>query len=283
MISPSPGAPPASSEKPLPFVTVITPAYNAARYIAEAIDSIRAQTYSHFEHIIVDDCSTDDTGQILARYAQLDRRIRVLRNEANLGIAGSRNKGLSVARGKYIMWQDADDISMPYRMQEQVELLERNPDVGIVGGALRFFDETGEHTERRYLTDDAALRKVIFRYSPVSQGAAMIRKSVLDRCGQYRYLAAEDLDMLFQIGRISRLANLDKVVLRYRQSTTSATYSRLRLMERNTLAIRRQNFRRGYRLSVWDVLFNLAQLGSLYLLPGRARLWLFKKLRDRKV
>ena len=131
MISPSPGPPPASSEKPLPFVTVITPAYNAARYIAEAIDSIRAQTYSHFEHIIVDDCSTDDTRQILARYAQLDRRIRVLRNEANLGIAGSRNKGLSVARGKYIMWQDADDISMPYRMQEQVELLERALEAAI--------------------------------------------------------------------------------------------------------------------------------------------------------
>ena len=267
----------------MPLVTVITPAYNAAKYVAEAIDSILAQTYGHFEHVIIDDCSTDDTYQIVRRYAQTDGRITVLRNETNLGIAGSRNRGLSVARGKYIMWQDADDISMPYRMQEQVELLERNPDVGIVGGALRFFDDTGDHRERRYPTDDATMRKVIFRYSPVSQPAAMVRKAVLDRCGEYRYPPTEDLDMLFQIGRISRLANLDKVVLRYRESATSATYSRLRLMEKNTLMIRRQNLGHGYRVSAWDLVFNVAQLGSLFLLPARTRLWVFKKLRDSKV
>src|SRR5713101_7136716 len=267
------------TENQEPLVSVITPAYNAARYIAEAIDSILAQTYDNFEHIIIDDGSTDETYQIVTRYAQKDGRITAGQNEVNRGIAETRNKGLSLARGKYIMWQDADDISMPYRMREQVELLERNPDVGIVGGGLRFFDQTGEHRERRYLTDDAAMRKVIFRYSPIAQPAAMIRKDILDQCNEYRYPPTEDLDMLFQIGRISKFANLTKIVLKYRESTTSATYSRLRVMERNTLMIRRQNLGRGYRLSLRDLLFNVAQLGAIYLLPARVRLWLFKKIR----
>jgi hypothetical protein len=141
----------------------------------------------------------------------------------------------------------------------------------------------GEQSERHYLTDDAAMRKVIFRYSPVSQGAAMIRKTTLDRCGDYQHVSAEDLDMLFRIGRISKLANLDKVVLRCRETATSATYSRLRVMEKTTLKVRRHHLRGGYPVSLVDLLYNLAQLTTLYLLPTRMRVWLFKKLRDRQI
>jgi glycosyltransferase involved in cell wall biosynthesis len=262
---------------------VITPAYNAASYIAAAVESVLAQTYREFEYIIVDDCSTDGTYEIIARYAEQYGCIKVVRNSVNLGIAGSRNRGLSLARGKYVMWQDADDVSLPYRMKEQVDLLERNPDVGIVGGGLRFFGHEGENRQRHYLTDDAAMRKIIFRYSPVAQPAAMVRKSVLDRCGEYRYPPTEDLDMLFRIGRISKFANLNKIVLNYRESPTSATYSRLRLMERNTLRIRMRNLWRGYSISSLDLLFNVLHMAALYLVPARTKLWLFSRLRDRRI
>ena len=111
----------------------------------------------------------------------------------------------------------------------------------------------------------------------------MIRKSFLDQCGPYRYPPTEDLDMLFQIGRLSRFANLAQVVIKYRESPTSATYTRLRVMEKNTLMIRWRNMGRGYPLSFRDVGYNLAQAGALYLLPGKTKIWLFKKLRDRRI
>jgi len=266
-----------------PLVSVVTPAYNAARYIREAIESVRAQTYRNFEHIVIDDGSTDETFEIASQFARLDARLCCDRNERNLGIAETRNRGIALARGKYLMWQDADDISLPYRMREQVDLLERNQDVGIVGGGLRIFDETGDLGERMYLTGDAAMRRVIFRHSPVSQPAAMIRMSVLQKCGRYMYPPTEDLDMLFRIGRVSRFANLDKVVVRYRESPTSATSSRLRIMEKNTLMIRRRNLGTGYPFSALDLLYNLVQLTALYLLPAKSKLWLFKAIRDKGV
>lgn len=273
-----------SSSHGLPLVSVITPAYNAAPYIADAIESILRQTYTHFEHIVIDDCSTDATWSIVQDRARRDSRIRAERNSRNLGIAGTRNRGVALAAGKYVMWQDADDLSMPDRMEEQVAMLESDPEVGIVGGSLRFFDDAGERRERRYLTDDAAMRRVIFRHSPVAQPAAMLRKSVLEQCGEYRYPPTEDLDMLFRIGRISRFANLDKVVLKYRESPGSATATRLRLMEKNTLLIRARNWRLGgYPVSARDVLYNFAHAGTLYLVPARVKLWLFRKLRDHEL
>ena len=146
-----------------PLVTVITPAYNAEKFIVEAIDSVLNQTYKEFEYIIIDDCSTDKTLKIAQTYAKKDKRVRVYKNEKNLGIAGNRNKGVSLAKGKYIMWQDADDISISDRMENQVNILEKNKDMGIVGGALLFFDEKGEHGRREYPTNDLELRKIIYR------------------------------------------------------------------------------------------------------------------------
>ena len=263
-----------------PLVTVITPAYNAEKFIVEAIDSVLNQTYKEFEYIIIDDCSTDKTLKIAQTYAKKDKRVRVYKNEKNLGIAGNRNKGVSLAKGKYIMWQDADDISISDRMENQVNILEKNKDMGIVGGALLFFDEKGEHGRREYPTNDLELRKIIYRYSPVAQPAAMIRKSILDECGEYKYPPTEDLDMSFRIGRISKFANLDKIVIKYRESEGSATYSQLRRMEKNTLKIRWNNRSSGYRVGLKDIFFNLAQAVSLFLIPSKLKIALFKKIRN---
>lgn len=267
-------------------VSVITPAYNAGKYIRETIESILNQTFSEFEFIIIDDCSTDNTWEIIREYEAKDSRIRAIKNEYNLGIAGNRNKGLHLAQGEYIVWQDADDISLPTRVEKQLRFLEEHPKIGIVGGFLQFFDENGEHGFRKYDAEDADLRKKIFRYSPVAQPAAMIRKKCLDEAGEYdlKYPPAEDLDMSFRIGKHHEFANLQETVVKYREHPTSATFTRLKKIELSTLEIRRHHAKSGfYQMTFLDKIYNALQLFSIFVIPPKVKILLFNIFRNSKV
>ena len=103
-----------------PKVSVVMSAYNGERYLREAVESILNQTFNDFEFIIIDDGSTNSTGQILSSYAAQDPRIVLIRNRENIGLTKSLNKGLALARGEYIARMDADDVSLPNRFSEQV-------------------------------------------------------------------------------------------------------------------------------------------------------------------
>jgi glycosyltransferase involved in cell wall biosynthesis len=118
-------------------VSVIMPVYNGAAHVKKAVLSILDQTYSDFELIIVDDCSSDATMDIVFSFK--DSRIVVVRNSENLGLAASLNKAISISRGDYIARMDADDISLPERIQKQVSFLEEHPDIDLVGGAMKYF------------------------------------------------------------------------------------------------------------------------------------------------
>ena len=116
------------------------PVYNAEKFLAEAIESILAQTFSDFELIIVDDGSTDGSAGIIRAYAEHDSRIRVVKLDMNEGVASARNRGIALSSGKYIAAMDSDDISLPERLQRQVEFLESHPDIGAVGVGTRMVD-----------------------------------------------------------------------------------------------------------------------------------------------
>jgi len=264
-------------------LSVITPTYNAERYIKDAINSILLQTLPDFEFIILDDCSTDNTWEIIKQFAEKDNRIIAIENENNLGIAGNRNKGISLAKGKYIVWQDADDISIIGRLEKQYQFMEKNSDVGICGGFLQFFSNNSDSGVRRYAPDDRTLRKKIFRYSPVAQPAAIIRKKCLDEVGKYnlKYPPAEDIDMSFRIGRNYKFANLQEVVIKYRENENSATFTRLKTIEINTMEIRRKHSSHpAYKMSLIDKIYNYLQQISIYLVPAKFKIWLFDKIRN---
>lgn len=112
------------------LISVILPAYNAERYLSEAIDSVLNQTYTNFELIIINDGSTDKTEEIILSY--LDPRIRYVKNEQNLKLIKTLNKGIDLAKGKYIARMDADDISLPTRLEKEVEFLEKHTDIDVV-------------------------------------------------------------------------------------------------------------------------------------------------------
>ena len=112
-----------------PCVSVLMPAYNVEKYVGAAIESILNQTFSDFEFIIINDGSTDDTANIIKKYAAQDKRIRFIDNHENRGFIARLNDCLDLARGKYVAKMDSDDISLPERFAKQVDFLNTNPDV----------------------------------------------------------------------------------------------------------------------------------------------------------
>lgn len=270
-----------------PLISVVMPCYNAECYIEESIKSILNQTFKDFELIIVDDGSTDRSLEIIKKYARKDKRIRVIRNKKNMGIAISRNIGTKAAKGKYIAVHDSDDISLPFRLKEQFDYLEKNPEAGVVGGYLQIFESESEKVIgiRKYPENDENLRNKIFFYSPVAQPAAMIRKDVFKKIGFYnpKYPPSEDLDFWFRLGEQYKFANLPKVVLKYRISQNSATGSKLKLMEKLTSEIRWKNHNNPhYQFGILEFTYNFLHFISLFIVPSKIKSWMFTKLRDKK-
>ena len=268
-----------------PKASVVLPAYNSARFLAPSIESILAQTFSDFELVIVDDCSTDATWQIIQKYAVIDPRVVALRNAQNLNLARTLNRGIAVAKGRYIVRMDHDDISTLDRIHKQVSFLDTHPDVGIVGSAMEIIDEGGATIGvRRYHLEDKDIRRHIFLYSPFCHPATVLRKDVLNRVGGYdhRYNPAEDYELYFRIGLHAKFANLEEPLLRYRVVRgTSMTTGGTRRLERATIAVRRKYARTPpYKMRTIDRVYNASHHLSMFLIPSRLKSWLFSKLRN---
>jgi glycosyltransferase involved in cell wall biosynthesis len=168
-----------------PRVSVVMPVYNGEKHLRQAINSILKQTFTDFEFIIIDDGSTDGTAEILASYH--DKRIKLIKNHQNRGIAISSNLGLSAAHGGYIAPMDQDDISSPERLLVQVQFLDNNLSIDAVGSWYEIIDENGHSTGEiiKPISLPLALRWVTFFNPPVLNPTVMMRRRILDLGGQY--------------------------------------------------------------------------------------------------
>lgn len=108
------------------FVSIITPAYNCEKFISKTIESVLSQTYPHWEMIVVNDCSSDTTGQIAQKYASYDKRIKYIKLEYNSGAAVARNVAMSMAKGQYIAFLDSDDLWLPDKLSTQIKFMQDN-------------------------------------------------------------------------------------------------------------------------------------------------------------
>jgi glycosyltransferase involved in cell wall biosynthesis/Flp pilus assembly protein TadD/SAM-dependent methyltransferase len=202
-------------------VSVIMAAHNAAPYLTEAIQSILKQTRQDFELIIIDDASTDETGEILEQFD--DPRVRIIKNIENVGPAGSRNKALAVAMGNYIAIMDADDISLPHRFESQIRFLESNPDYALVGSFAYQIDELGQHQSvLKVQTDDNGIRRCLIRVNNFVHGSVMFRKRILLEMDGYdvRFKYAHDYDLFLRIIERHKVANLPEPLYCWRSSQT---------------------------------------------------------------
>jgi glycosyltransferase involved in cell wall biosynthesis len=211
-----------------PLVTVLMPAYNAARYVHQAVASILRQSCADFELLIIDDGSRDETHEVLESYG--DGRIRLLVNNTNRGIAAALNQGLAQARGKYIARQDADDVSHPTRLSEQAAFLEANPAVALLGTQARLL-KPGFATHRspvsRALSHEAIKFQALFS-NPFLHTSVMYRREVVwTQLQGYNsdYRICQDYDLWLRVLRHHRVANLDRYLVDFRSHAQSISRS----------------------------------------------------------
>jgi glycosyl transferase domain protein len=212
-----------------PLVSVLIPCYNCEKYVEKAVTSIIEQSYSNLEILVIDDGSTDNTGSILQELAQKDSRIRYIKNETNLKLIKTLNKGIDLCRGKYIARMDADDISLPTRIVKQVNFLEKHPDIGIVGTYTKNFGANNRTWKMK--TRDKFIRAHLFFNTCFAHPSVMIRTSVLRDNHLYydtNYLHAEDYKLWCDIAQYTKLANIPEILLYYRinQNQISNKYSK---------------------------------------------------------
>ena len=190
------------------------PAYNAEKYINETIDSILNQSYKDFEFIIINDGSTDRTKEIILSYS--DERIVYLENEKNSGIVVTLNKGLEKASGEYIARMDSDDISLVNRLEKQVEFMDKNLDVGVLGTGICVFGDSINDQERVFTTNSEQLKAELIFNSCIAHPTVMIRSSILKNNNlnySEEFAGAEDYHLWWRIAKVSKIATLPDILV----------------------------------------------------------------------
>lgn len=208
------------SEQPL--VSIMMTSYNRADLIALAIESVLAQTYKNWELIILDDASTDNSANVVNDFCIIDPRIIYVPTPQNLGITKNRNRGFSVAKGKYIAVLDSDDVwNDVTKLERQVAFLENEPEYVLVGTLITVMDQNGTKTgEVRYATDDQSIRTKMLLRNQFTHSAVLIRREALPSNRPYDETGAvsiwEDYDLFLRLGLKGKFANLPEFMTAYR-------------------------------------------------------------------
>lgn len=212
-----------------PAISVVMSVYNGEVYLAEAVESILAQTFRDFEFIIIDDGSKDRTGLMLAEYARRDERVRVVAQE-NRGRAESLNRGIEMARAELIARMDADDVALPERLAQQWEFLQAHPEVGLLGTAVENIGPGGEKLGTYVpVTEDGDLRQIMLQWCPFRHPTILMRKEIALKAGGYRKALrdADDYDLWLRMAERARMANLPEPLLCYRFHPDQASMSNM--------------------------------------------------------
>lgn len=204
-----------------PLVSVVMPVYNSEKYLKEAIYSILNQTYHNIELIVIDDGSLDNSVDIIENIKS--DKIVFLQNEQNIGVSATRNKGFSIAKGKYLALMDSDDISTLYRLERQVKFLEENSEYGLVGGHYESFNKQLFFTRRKLrklpLIDKQIEVNLVF-LGAIAGGSTMMRSEILFKYNlefDTSLKTAEDFDLWRRISKFSKVTNIDELLIHYRK------------------------------------------------------------------
>lgn len=231
-----------------PRVSVVMPAYNAQAFIAAALDSALAQTFSDLEVLVVDDGATDATGSIADDYARRDARVRVF-HQANAGLCGARNTAIAHARGAYLALLDSDDVWHPNHLADSVARLDADPALGLVHANIRRIDALGKDLGVPVRHWDAWKGRewgsVFLRREHVSCPTVVFRRDVVQRVGDFdlhfNRLGCEDRDLWLRIAAVAPIAYIDAVHADYRQHGNNMSklrdkmqQARLRLIDKHT-------------------------------------------------
>lgn len=199
----------------IPKISVIMPLYNGEKYLKEAIDSILHQTYADFELLLIDDASSDNTENVIRSYN--DNRIVYIKNEENLGLIKTLNKGLNFAKGEFIARMDQDDIADVTRFKKQINLFEKNPDLGVCGTWFTCFGDQIKERVLDHPENDEDIKISLLGRSTLGHPTVMMRKSAIqDLRYDENYTSAEDYEFWIRLSRVTKLQNIPESLLQYR-------------------------------------------------------------------
>jgi glycosyltransferase involved in cell wall biosynthesis len=201
-----------------PQLTVLMPVYNAEKFLREAIESILQQTFADFEFLIIDDGSTDNSVPIIQSYP--DPRIRLLKNDQNLGISATLNKGIVAAASDIIARMDADDISHPSRLEKQFHYMQNNPDCALVSCWANVITEDKQFVRLERYRSEFYYFNLTFEcwmYHPT----IVFRRQPVIQVGMYSMPYSEDYDLFWKISTRFKIGNLEEPLVDYRLSPTS--------------------------------------------------------------
>ncbi|NJL11823.1 MAG: glycosyltransferase [Microscillaceae bacterium] len=201
-----------------PLVSVIVPSYNAAHFLTQTLASVAAQSYPHWEVLVIDDGSTDETPALLSALAMPALRYH---RQANQGVAAARNQGLALARGELIAFLDADDLFTPDNLQQKVEFLQAHPTIGLVHAAEEVFDSQTEQTLRLATGQGGKVQKALLEmrenviHSPSS---VLVRAHLLEQVGGFdtRLSTSADWEMWVRLAGVTDFGYLPQALVRYR-------------------------------------------------------------------
>jgi len=200
-----------------PKISVIMSVYNGEKYLAKAIESILNQTFRDFEFIIINDGSTDNSLNIIKKYAKLDKRVVLMNNKKNIGLTISLNKCLKIAKGEYIARMDADDISLPERFQIQYDFLEKNKNIFLVGTGAIKIDENGEKTTYfNPITSPKEVKKILQRKDCIYHPSIIFRNE--DNLSyREKFTYSQDYDFyLCLLSKGKKLVSISDRLINYR-------------------------------------------------------------------
>lgn len=227
-----------------PLVTVLMPVYDGERFVDGAIESVLSQDFKDFEFVIVDDGSRDRTPSILRRWAARDPRIVIVRSSRNEGIPAALNRGLAVARGKYVARQDADDLCERGRYCRQIEVLDRERDVVLVSAGYDLINAEGKWIGREMRFEPPEVLKYLLTFSNAvgGHGQVMFRRDVVVALGGYReeFAWCEDYDLWTRLARAGRIVILPIVGMKHRLHEQRASVVRREVQRRRSLAVARR-------------------------------------------
>ena len=255
-----------------PILTVLMPVYNAEKFLDESIGSILNQTYSDFEFVILDDASTDSSLKIIKNYAKKDKRIKVLTNKTNQKQAKCRNRLLKNSKTEFIAWMDADDISLPVRLQTQVDFLKQNPSVDVVSSRVSFFGDKA-HLRREFLFNsqefllDRQIKSDFLFNSAVVGGCSMVKmEKIIPHKIVYneKLTASEDYQYWIDCCPFICFANIDTILYNYRRHPFQNTADQKQLKKNNSVVIKNHLLKFGIKMDkeTKDIFFGVVKLNK---------------------
>lgn len=219
-----------------PLISVLFPVYNTEKYLEESLYSLLNQSYKNIEIIAINDGSTDGSLKLLRSIADKDPRVIIV-NQENKGLVKTLNFGASIAKGEYIARMDSDDLSLPHRFSEQLELL-HDPEVVLVAGTFEVIDDDGEFIYREVVPcDDYSIKRAMYVRNPIAHGSVMFRKDAFIKTGGYSETCGptEDYELWTRMASLGKFAGLENTIFRWRVNPSGITSTKTQLVEKYML------------------------------------------------